>query len=187
MYYLRLGTNGASKEDDFRRKFRNRLASACGAQDANVEEALCRTMSALMDQTFLDDGIASTRGLQENVFMVIVCCLANIPLMIVGPPGSSKTLAVTVVAENARGAYSKSDFYKAIPALVPFHYQCSRRSSSYEISLVFERAIERQVKASREDGNMGCFVFMDEAGLPEEERESLKVLSPQACRFVAPV
>lgn len=177
MYYLRLGAHGVNKEDDFRRKFRNRLASACGgAQDANVEEALCSSMSALMDQTLLDDGIASTRGLQENVFMVVVCCLAKIPLMIVGPPGSSKTLAVTVVAENARGAYSKSDFYKAIAALIPFHYQCSRRSSSYEISQVFDRAIERQVKASREEGNMGCFVFMDEAGLPEEERESLKVL-----------
>ncbi|KAJ1392836.1 hypothetical protein B484DRAFT_484496, partial [Ochromonadaceae sp. CCMP2298] len=130
-------------------------------------------MDALMQQTHLDAGIASTRGLQENVFMVVVCTLAQIPLMIVGPPGSSKTLAVTVVAENARGEYSKSAFYKAVPSLIPYHYQCSRRSTSKQIQEVFERAIERQTK----EGSKGqCFVFMDEAGLPEEERESLKVL-----------
>jgi hypothetical protein len=94
--------------------------------------------------------------------------------MIVGPPGSSKTLAVTVVDENARGEYSHSDFYKEVPTLVPHRYQCSRRSTSNEIKAVFEKAIDRQVNA--EGGATRQFVFMDEAGLPEEERESLKVL-----------
>jgi ATP-dependent 26S proteasome regulatory subunit len=66
--------------------------------------------------------------------------------MIVGPPGSSKTLAVTVVAENAKGEYSKSAFYKVAPKLIPSHYQCSRRSTSRQIQEVFEGAIERQAK-----------------------------------------
>eukprot|EP01037_Dinobryon_pediforme_P047894 gene47894-62464_t len=76
--------------------------------------------------------------------MVLVTLIANVPLMIIGPPGSSKTLAVTIVMENARE--------------------------------VFERAIKRQAKCI-EDGNRAqFFVFMDEAGLPEEGKESLKVL-----------
>eukprot|EP00965_Chrysotila_dentata_P207769 6184319-Pleurochrysis_carterae.AAC.1 len=132
-------------------------------------------MHALMRQTHLDDGIASTRGLQENIFMVVVCCLAEVPLMIVGPPGSSKTLAVTIVADNARGDYSHTAVYKSMPSLVPLHYQCSRRSTSNEIKAIFERAITRQVKAKQERVNTSSFVFMDEAGLPEEGRESLKV------------
>lgn len=96
--------------------------------------------------------------------------------MIVGPPGSSKTLAVTVVDENARGETSKKNFFKHLPSLVPHRYQCSRQSTSNEIKEVFDRAIDRQVKANADDGNCQCFVFMDEAGLPEEGRESLKVL-----------
>ena len=178
VYYLRLGSNSSDLDKDFRRKFRTRLKSVCGQQDADVEGGLAKAMAALMKQTMLEPGIAQTRGLQENVFMVVICVLAQVPLMIVGPPGSSKTLAVTIVAANARGQYSQTEFYKAAPHLIPFHYQCSRRSTSLEIQAVFERAIERQSKADRDKTGKGirCFVFMDEAGLPEEERESLKVL-----------
>ena len=35
-------------------------------------------------------GVAITRGLKENVFMAFVCTLSKTPLMVVGPPGSSK-------------------------------------------------------------------------------------------------
>ena len=176
-YFVRLGSDTSDLDKDYRRRFRTRLKTECGQQDADVEGALEKAMAALMKQTSLEPGIAQTQGLKENLFMVVICCLAQVPLMIVGPPGSSKTLAVTVVSENARGEYSKSNFYKAAPTLIPFHYQCSRRSSSKEIEAVFERAIERQAKADNEKtGAIRCFVFMDEAGLPEEERESLKVL-----------
>lgn len=56
----------------------------------------------------------------------------------------------------------------------PFHYQCSKKSTSNEVASVFDRAIQRQSKARR--SKQQCLVFMDEAGLPEEEKESLKVL-----------
>ena len=135
VYYLRRGNNSSNADLDFRNKFRNRLYGACGRREADVEEALIRGMDALIEQTHLEDGIARTRGLQENMFMVVGCCLAEIPVMIVGPPDSSKTLAVTVVAKHARGEYSKSSFYNAIPSLVQFHYQCSRRSTSNETKL----------------------------------------------------
>jgi hypothetical protein len=121
VYYLRLGVDRTTK-DDFRQKFRSRLQGVCGRGGADIEGVLASCMEALMRQTHLDAGIASTRGLRENIFMVVVCTLAQIPLMIVGPPGSSKTLAVTVVAENAKGEYSKSAFYKVAPKLIPSHY-----------------------------------------------------------------
>ena len=97
-YYLRLGSDTSDLDQDYRRKFRTRLKNVCGQQDADVEGALEKAMDALMKQTSLEPGIAQTRGLKENVFMVVICCLAQVPLMIVGPPGSSKTLAVTIVA-----------------------------------------------------------------------------------------
>ena len=178
VYYLRLGNSNDNSDGgtcDYRVLFKNSLTAAFG-EVADVERLLADRMNALLDQTKLEPGIAKTQGLKENIFMVVVCCLAQVPLMIVGPPGSSKTLAVTIIAENAKGEYSRSPFYKALPALIPFRYQCSRKSTSVEIKAVFERAIERQAQSNASHGNVRCFVFMDEAGLPEEERESLKIL-----------
>ena len=169
VYYLRLTT-------DFRKEFRLQLQAICGRSKAGLEDVLIQSMLALMKETSLEPGIAKTQGLQENIFMIIICCLAEIPLMIIGPPGSSKTLAVTIVDENARGEYSKNEFYRVVPNLIPFRYQCSRQSSSNEIATVFQQAINRQAKANKDGEQSRCFVFMDEAGLPEEGRESMKVL-----------
>ena len=143
-------------------------------QDFRLSNVLSECMEKLMSQTDPGEGIARTQGLQENVFMVVVCCFARVPLTIIGPPGSSKTLAVTVAAENAKGDQSEAmKFYRTQKRLIPFHYQCSRKSTSLEIETVFKRAIDKQ---KVDTSGTACFVFMDEAGLPEEQRESLKVL-----------
>ena len=61
-------------------------------------------------------------------------------------------------------------------SLDPHFYQCSRRTTSNEIQIVFSRAINRQRSHSKFKLPIYCVVFMDEAGLPEESHESLKVL-----------
>lgn len=175
VYYLRLGSDPYNPDNDYRTKFRNKIRGNFGNQ-MDIAAVLNTCTLNIIEHIQLEDGVAGTTGLHENIVMIIICCLARCPLMIIGPPGSSKTLAVTIVAENARGEYSKSDFFKAIPALMPFRYQCSRRSTSLEIEAVFKRAIDRQHKANIEKSNLQCFVFMDEAGLPEDGRESLKIL-----------
>jgi hypothetical protein len=79
-----------------------------------------------------------------------------------------------MVADNATGTDSISPFYSKRPRLSLFHYQCSKQSTSKEISAVFDQAIQRQERF--DVAKHRCVVFMDEAGLPEEEKESLKVL-----------
>ena len=106
--------------------------------------------------------------------MTLICALSRTPLVIIGPPGSSKTLSVNTVVGNANGEESCGPFYRNHPRLEPFHYQCSRLSTSLEIESVFKRAIERQGRYDH--SQLQTLVFMDEAGLPEEEQESLKVL-----------
>jgi len=64
--------------------------------------------------------------------------------------------------------------FRGLPRISTFHYQCSKKSTSKEISSVFEKAINRQRKADHRKHR--SLVFLDEAGLPEEEKESLKVL-----------
>ena len=99
--------------------------------------------------------------------------------MIVGAPGSSKTLSFNIVIANLKGCESKEKLFRDITvfrSLDPHFYQCSRWTTSNEIQMVFSRAINRQRSYYKFKLPNYCVVFMDEAGLPEESHESLKVL-----------
>jgi hypothetical protein len=78
------------------------------------------------------------------------------------------------VADNSNGEDSSSSFYRKHARLSLFHYQCSKQSTSKELLAVFGKATQRQKRT--DSAKHRCFVLMDEAGLPEEEKESLKVL-----------
>lgn len=127
----------------------------------------------------LPTGIARTQALKENLFATIICTVTHTPLIIVGAPGSSKTLSFNLVIANLKGQESKKEHFRDITvfrSLDPHFYQCSRRTTSNEIQTVFSRAINRQHSHSKFRLPIYCVVFMDEAGLPEESHESLKVL-----------
>ena len=96
-----------------------------------------------------------------------------------GAPGSSKTLSFNLTIANLKGQESKKKHFRDITvfrSLDPHFYQCSRRTTSNEIQTVFSRAINRQRSHCKFKLPIYCVVFMDEAGLPEESHESLKVL-----------
>lgn len=60
----------------------------------------------------LGDNIARNAALRENVFMMTICVELKIPLFLVGKPGSSKSLAKSIVTESLRGKYSKKNLLK---------------------------------------------------------------------------
>ena len=127
----------------------------------------------------LPTGIARTQALKENLFATIVCTVTHTPLIIVGAPGSSKTLSFNLTIANLRGQESKIKLFRDIAvfrSLDPHFYQCSRQTTSNEIQTVFSHAIDRQRNFMKFKLPIYCVVFMDEAGLPEESHESLKVL-----------
>ena len=63
---------------------------------------------AVLNELKLGDNIARNTALSENVFMMVVCIELRIPLFVVGKPGSSKSLAKTVVTDNMLGDASRS-------------------------------------------------------------------------------
>ena len=65
-----------------------------------------------MKELKLGRNIARNTALSENVFMMLVCIELRIPLFVVGKPGSSKSLAKTVVADNMQGEQSTSELFK---------------------------------------------------------------------------
>ena len=173
VYYMRLNNT-------FRKKFTNDLDGEEQLPgDMCFMEVFNNELDWYIANVILPSGIAHTRALKENLFATIVCCTNHIPLIIVGAPGSSKTLSFNQAIANLKGQESKMDLFRKtdiFPSLDPQYYQCSRRTTSTEIETVFSRAVNRQRSHKKYKLPINCVVFMDEAGLPEESHESLKVL-----------
>jgi len=94
-YYMRLVSRS-------RQIFLDRIESVIGNEGINFKEVLDYAIDIVVRNTEIPQGIADTRGLRENIFMTLVCCLCQTPLMIIGPPGSSKvSLACTFKTCNA--------------------------------------------------------------------------------------
>lgn len=175
VYYFRLNEKDRA---DFKKQmatFHKSVGSSGVPQ--SFEGSLNDEMVWIGEVIDLPTGIAPTIALKENIFAIIVCSMANIPVLVVGPPGSSKTLSFNIVVDNCRGQESKHCELRncnIFKCLYPHPYQCSRKSTSSEIETVFHRAINRQqsIDKTRER----AVVMMDEAGLPEDSHESLKVL-----------
>ena len=65
-----------------------------------------------LDNIQLGPNIAKNQALKENVFMMVVCIELRIPLFLVGKPGSSKSLAKTIIADAMQGDAAHTDLFK---------------------------------------------------------------------------
>lgn len=173
VYYMRLN-------QQFREQYRKKLDSKTRLpNEVDFTKAFKSELDWFTNQLELPPGIAKTEALKENLFATIVCTVTHTPLILVGAPGSSKTLSFNLTIANLKGPESKLELFrnvKLFKSLDPHFYQCSRRTTSIEIRTVFQRAINRQRTQAQYSLPIYCVVFMDEAGLPEESHESLKVL-----------
>uniref|UniRef100_A0A1X7VIM8 Uncharacterized protein n=1 Tax=Amphimedon queenslandica TaxID=400682 RepID=A0A1X7VIM8_AMPQE len=192
VYYFRLSSDGAEKKRSesiskekggFRKCFREKMhedrkVGECGVP-ITFDKALADELAWVTENIALPKGIAPTEALKENIYAIIVCVMTKTPVIIVGPPGSSKTISFKIVASKFIGTKSSkestedSDLFKSI---FPQYYQCSRKSTSHEIEIVFQRAIVRQKTFNEKGSDNLSVVLMDEAGIPEYRHESLKVL-----------
>ena len=175
VYYMRLNSK-------YRGMYKHEMEEEMAA-DMKVnmcfEQVYQSELEWLISKIHLPTGIARTQALKENLFAIVTCTMTHIPLILVGAPGSSKTLSFYLVAENLRGKQSDvQEFQRTeiFSAIDPLFYQCSRQTTSNEINTVFTRAINRQSTYAGFALPIKCVVLMDEAGLPEESLESLKAL-----------
>ncbi|XP_047465467.1 E3 ubiquitin-protein ligase rnf213-beta [Mugil cephalus] len=121
--------------------------------------------------------IAKNVALKENVFLMVVCIELRIPLFLVGKPGSSKSLAKTVVADAMQGKNSHYDLFKNLKQVHMVSFQCSPHSSPEGIIGTFRNCARFQ-----KDKNMDEYVsvvVLDEIGLAEDSPQMpLKTLHP---------
>jgi hypothetical protein len=83
VHYLRLS-------EDRRSEFIDMLSELPTDIGEGLDDVLAYAMDVVVKGSVFPDRVALTRGLKENLFMVVVCSFSRTPLMIIGPPGCSK-------------------------------------------------------------------------------------------------
>ncbi|XP_046641474.1 E3 ubiquitin-protein ligase RNF213-like [Daphnia pulicaria] len=85
--------------------------------------------------------IALNDALCENLFALYVCVLNGIFLIIVGRPGSSKSLSVEILKlVLSPGNFALRQELGDLPALRELYFQCSPMSTSSGFKALFESA-----------------------------------------------
>ena len=123
------------------------------------------------------DNIAKIRALRENIYATLICSMTRTPIFILGKPGCSKSLTVSLLISALADPYKDQLLHLASFSVQP--YQGSRQSTSSSLLAVFERALARQKKLRTLNRRTRplALVLLDEVGLAEQSPHNpLKVL-----------
>ncbi|KAG3268325.1 hypothetical protein H1C71_021321 [Ictidomys tridecemlineatus] len=121
--------------------------------------------------------IARNLALKENVFMMVICIELKIPLFLVGKPGSSKSLAKTIVADAMQGQAAHSALFRSLKQVHLVSFQCSPHSTPQGIINTFKQCARFQ--QGKDLQQYVSVVVLDEVGLAEDSpKMPLKTLHP---------
>ena len=145
--------------------------------DDEVLDEIVACQSVFLKHIDLDDDVARNEALRENVFMMIMCTEMRIPLFLIGKPGSSKSLAKTVVTAAMQGLSSANPVFKRLKQIQVLSFQCSPVSDAMGIEGVFRQCLKLQETQDTE--KFVAVAVLDEVGLAEDSpKMPLKVLHP---------
>ncbi|KAJ5067974.1 hypothetical protein M0811_12781 [Anaeramoeba ignava] len=129
----------------------------------NVIENSQEKLIESLEYDFSKKMIAKNIPLKENCLLIFVCVYAQIPLFIIGKPGTSKSISVEVIMESLKPPYEANNFAKKIE-LRTFResfLQCSPITTTQGIEDVFKIA-----KSKTKENDLGV-VILDEVALAE--------------------
>ncbi|ELU02735.1 hypothetical protein CAPTEDRAFT_201549 [Capitella teleta] len=142
-----------------------------------IESEISRCQDVILDDIRLDGNIARNHALKENVFMMLVCIELRIPLFLVGKPGSSKSLAKTIIEDAMQRNLARNPIFCSFKQVHMISFQCSQLSTPDGILETFHECALLQ-----KDKNLDEFVsvvVLDEIGLAEDSpKMPLKTLHP---------
>jgi len=131
----------------------------------------------VIEQINLEKGIAKNRILKENIFLQFIAIISNIPLIIIGKPGSSKSLSYLQLKNSMHGKYSKSAFFSKYPQIIPIYFQGSDSTLSEEIDNLFQKGRDTLSKYKNQENKPISLLIFDEIGLSEFAKDNpVKVL-----------
>ena len=146
----------------------------------------------LINQVQLDKGIGKNTLLKENIFLLFVSLITNIPLIIIGKPGSGKSLSVQLINKSSKGQYSNNKFFKLYSKIIQTYFQGSLSTEAKDVENLFIKVgdkltfYKRLQEQQKKEGikniiklpiSEACF---DELGLADRSKNKpLKALHPK--------
>ena len=94
----------------------------------------------LLSQIELDKDIGKNSLLKENIFTLFLSAVTNIPLIIIGKPGTGKSLSAQLICKSMKGIYSKNKFFKNFPQIMQTYFQGSESTQQVDVENLFEKA-----------------------------------------------
>jgi len=94
----------------------------------------------LLKQIELDKGIGKNELLKENLFLLFLAVITKIPVIIVGKPGTGKSLSAQLIYNSMKGEYSKNEFFKKYPPIIQIYFQGSKSTIPDDITELFKKA-----------------------------------------------
>ena len=134
----------------------------------------------LIEQIELGKGIGKNTLLKENVFLLFLSVITNIPLIIIGKPGTGKSLSAQLICKSMRGKYSKNTFFQRFPQIKETYFQGSESTQPEDVQRLFRKAktrLESFKKRYKKEEFPIIMLLFDELGLAERSKSNpLKVL-----------
>ncbi|XP_041354587.1 E3 ubiquitin-protein ligase rnf213-alpha-like [Gigantopelta aegis] len=162
--------------DDHVTQFFQKPCSLPGGEDQFVN-VITRCQDVFLENVQLEENIARNQALKENLFMMIICIELRIPLFLVGKPGSSKSLAKTIVSDAMQGNSARKELFKQLKQAQMVSFQCSPLSVAEGILGTFRQCA--QFQKDKDLSRYVSIVVLDEVGLAEDSvRMPLKTLHP---------
>eukprot|EP01084_Bolivina_argentea_P161756 281551_1 len=134
-YYYRLSERLRKEYSNF---IQNEI-SKYGIYDIKFEKVAQEEVNHLInnpeipkrDKLTIPDGIALNRAFKENLFVMLVGIARKIPTVIVGKPGSSKTLAMVTLQDNLSSATKNNKLTKmGFDDYFVVSFQCSKLTTA---------------------------------------------------------
>ncbi|WAR10209.1 R213A-like protein [Mya arenaria] len=151
------------RERCIRQEYEKVIATPFSISGHEVANIIQSAQKAIVSEMEFPEGTAINSILCDNIFVLLVCIINKIPVMLVGKPGSSKSLSIQIIQNNLRGLDSKSPLFQNYPCLISVPYQGSETATSDGIEEVFKKAVSRQ----HSENDVIAVVILDEIGLSE--------------------
>ena len=97
----------------------------------------------LFSKIELDRGIGKNDILKKNVFLLFVSIITKIPLIMVGKPGSGKSLSVQLIYKSMKGKYSNDKFFRKFPSIIKTYLKGSESITPENVEELFEIAEDK--------------------------------------------
>ena len=132
----------------------------------------------LLERIEKDKGIGENQLLKENLFLFFLAVVTKIPLIIVGKPGTGKSLSSQLIYNSMRGKYSKptkkgnTSFFSRYPQINQIYFQGSKSTTPEDIEELFKKAddLYKNYKLDKHSHDQVpiYMILFDELGLAEK-------------------